>query len=167
MSKPLEGVRVIDMSHVIAGPLASFYLAQLGAEVIKVESPHGGEVMRSTQSPGEGDTPPGFVALNAGKRSLAVDIRKPEGADTVRTLARNADVFIENFRPGVVARYDLHYEAIRQLKPDIIYCSISPVMFLRTIIRRDTFLRKRNLRKYWTGLDSPTIGLKTEKLFLA
>ncbi len=125
MSKPLEGVRVIDMSHVIAGPLASFYLAQLGAEVIKVESPHGGEVMRSAKLAEEGDTPAGFVALNAGKRSLAVDIRTPEGAEAVRTLARTADVFIENFRPGVVAKYDLHYEAIRALKPDIIYCSIS------------------------------------------
>ncbi len=125
MSKPLEGVRVIDMSHVIAGPLASFYLAQLGAEVIKVESPQGGEIMRSPKSPEEGDTPAGFVALNAGKRSLAVDIRTPHGADAVRTLARTADVFIENFRPGVVAKFGLHYEAIRELKPDIIYCSIS------------------------------------------
>ena len=125
MSKPLEGVRVIDMSHVIAGPLASFYLAQLGAEVIKVESPQGGEIMRSPKSPEDGDTPAGFVALNAGKRSLAVDIRTPEGADAVRALARTADVFIENFRPGVVAKYGLHYDAIRELKPDIIYCSIS------------------------------------------
>ena len=125
MSKPLEGIRVIDMSHVIAGPLASFYLAQLGAEVIKVESPQGGEIMRSPKSPEDGDTPAGFVALNAGKRSLAVDIRTPEGADAVRALARTADVFIENFRPGVVAKYGLHYDAIRELKPDIIYCSIS------------------------------------------
>ena len=125
MSKPLEGIRVIDMSHVIAGPLASFYLAQLGAEVIKVESPQGGEIMRSPKSPEDGDTPAGFVALNAGKRSLAVDIRTPEGADAVRALAQRADVFIENFRPGVVAKYGLHYDAIRELKPDIIYCSIS------------------------------------------
>lgn len=125
MSKPLEGVRVIDMSHVIAGPLASFYLAQLGAEVIKVESPQGGEIMRSPKSPEDGDTPAGFVALNAGKRSLAVDIRTPEGADAVRALARTADVFIENFRPGVVAKYGLHYDALRTVKPNVIYCSIS------------------------------------------
>jgi crotonobetainyl-CoA:carnitine CoA-transferase CaiB-like acyl-CoA transferase len=125
MSKPLKGFRVIDMSHVIAGPLASFYLSQLGAEVIKVESPHGGDVMRSHRLPGEGDTPAGFVALNAGKQSLAVDIRTPEGADAVRALARSTDVFIENFRPGVVAKHGLHYEAIREIKPDVIYCSIS------------------------------------------
>lgn len=125
MSKPLQGVRVIDMSHVIAGPLSSFYLAQLGAEVIKIESPQGGDVMRSVKQPGDGDTPASFVALNAGKQSLAVDIRTLEGADAVRALARTSDVFIENFRPGVVAKYGLHYEAIREIKPDVIYCSIS------------------------------------------
>ena len=125
MSKPLEGVRVIDMSHVIAGPLASFYLAQLGAEVIKVEPPAGGEVMRASKDPGEGDTPAGFVALNAGKRSLAQDIRTAQGADVIRALAETADVFIENFRPGVVAKYGLDYASIQAIKPDIVYCSIS------------------------------------------
>ena len=124
MSKPLEGVRVVDMSHVIAGPLASFYLAQLGAEVIKVEPP-GGEVMRTSKSGAEGDTPAGFVALNAGKRSLAQDIRTPQGAEIIRALAKTADVFIENFRPGVVAKYGLDYASIQTVKPDIVYCSIS------------------------------------------
>ena len=116
MAKPLHGVRVVDLSHVIAGPLASFYLAQLGAEVIKVEKPQGGEVMRSQA---------GFTALNAGKRSLAVDIRTQEGADAVRGLAGSADIFIENFRPGVVKRHGLDYERIRAIKPAIVYCSIS------------------------------------------
>jgi crotonobetainyl-CoA:carnitine CoA-transferase CaiB-like acyl-CoA transferase len=126
MAKPLEGVRVIDMSHVIAGPLTSFYLAQLGAEVIKIESPQGGDVMRTSKTDIEkGDTPTGFVALNAGKRSFAADIRRPEGADLVRSLARTADVFIENFRPGVVAKHGLDYAAIQVVKPDIVYCSIS------------------------------------------
>lgn len=125
MSKPLEGVRVIDMSHVIAGPLASFYLAQLGAEVIKIEPPAGGEVMRASKSAAEGDTPAGFVALNAGKRSMAQDIRTPQGADVIRALAETADVFIENFRPGVVAKYGLDYASIQAVKPDIVYCSIS------------------------------------------
>ncbi|MBB3180458.1 CaiB/BaiF CoA-transferase family protein [Variovorax sp. Sphag1AA] len=125
MSKPLEGVRVIDMSHVIAGPLASLYLAQLGAEVIKIE-PLQGEVMRASKASGEeGDTPAGFAALNAGKRSFATDIRTPEGAELVRSLARTADVFIENFRPGVVAKYGLDYASIRAVRPDIVYCSIS------------------------------------------
>jgi crotonobetainyl-CoA:carnitine CoA-transferase CaiB-like acyl-CoA transferase len=126
MAKPLQGVRVLDMSHVIAGPLASYYLAQLGAEVIKIESPQGGDVMRASKAAGdEDDTPAVFAALNAGKRSFAVDIRKPEGAHLVRELARSADVFIENFRPGVVARHGLDHAAIQAVRPDVVYCSIS------------------------------------------
>lgn len=125
MFRPLEGVRVIDMSHVIAGPLSSFYLAQLGAEVIKVEAPGRGDVMRTARKPGEATPPDGFVALNAGKRSLASDIRTEAGAAAIRELALSADVFIENFRPGVVARHGLDYEAIKAVRPDIIYCSIS------------------------------------------
>jgi crotonobetainyl-CoA:carnitine CoA-transferase CaiB-like acyl-CoA transferase len=121
----LEGVRVLDMSHVIAGPLASFYLSQMGAEVIKIEAPVGGDVMRSSKPFKAGEVPEGFVSLNAGKRSLAIDIRKPEGAELVRTLAATADVFMENFRPGVVARYGLGEEDIRAVRKDIIYCSIS------------------------------------------
>lgn len=125
MFKPLEGVRVIDMSHVIAGPLASFYLAQLGAEVIKVEPPRGGDVMRNGKAESAGDTPDAFVSLNAGKRSLAMDIRTSEGVEVIRSLARTADVLIENFRPGVVARYGLDYASIKAVRPDIVYCSIS------------------------------------------
>src|SRR5690606_5453379 len=122
MSKPLEGVRVLDLSHVIAGPLASFYLAQLGAEVIKVEPPALGEVLRSMKGGADTDPPTGFAALNGGKQSLAVDIRTPEGAGLIRKLAASVDVFIENFRPGVVARHGLDYAAIKAIKPDIIYC---------------------------------------------
>ena len=121
----MEGLRVLDMSHVIAGPLASFYLSQMGAEVIKIEAPVGGDVMRSSKPFRAGEVPEGFVSLNAGKRSLAIDIRKPEGAELVRTLAATADVFMENFRPGVVARYGLGEEDIRAVRKDIIYCSIS------------------------------------------
>ena len=117
---------MIDMSHVIAGPLTSFYLAQLGAEVIKIESPQGGDVMRASKTNiQQGDTPDGFVALNAGKRSFAADVRTSEGAQLVRTLALSADIFIENFRPGVVAKHGLDYAAIQAIKPDIVYCSIS------------------------------------------
>lgn len=125
MAKPLEGVRVLDLSHVIAGPLTSFYLAQLGAEVIKVEPPQAGEVLRSMKDGVDTDTPNGFAAINAGKQSLALDIRLQEGADLLRTLAASADVFIENFRPGVVTRYGLDYASIKAVKPDIVYCSIS------------------------------------------
>ncbi len=124
MGKPLEGIRVIDLSHVIAGPLASFYLAQLGAEVIKVEAP-GGEVLRGQGNVMDEDTPAGFTALNAGKASLCIDIRSAEGARTLRGLARTADVFIENFKPGVVARYGFDFESVRVENPSVIYCSIS------------------------------------------
>lgn len=120
MTKPLQGVRVIDLSHVIAGPLASMYLAQLGAEVIKVEPAAHGEVMRANRK-----SSAGFTALNAGKRSLAVDIRSAAGANLVRRLAATADVFIENFRPGTLARHGLAYADIRAAKPDIVYCSLS------------------------------------------
>jgi len=125
MSKPLEGVRVLDLSHVIAGPLASFYLAQLGAEVIKIEPPQAGEVLRSMKDGADTDTPTGFAAINAGKQSLALDIRTPQGAELIRALAASADVFIENFRPGVVARHGLDYAAIKAIRPDVVYCSIS------------------------------------------
>ncbi|MBP6018652.1 MAG: CoA transferase [Burkholderiaceae bacterium] len=126
MNKPLEGVRVIDMSHVIAGPLASFFLAQLGAEVIKIESLNGGDAWRaSKRAVSDGDTSHGFVSINSGKKSFAVDIRQPEGAEVVRELAKTADVFIENFRPGVVAKYGLDEASIRKLRSDIVYCSIS------------------------------------------
>jgi crotonobetainyl-CoA:carnitine CoA-transferase CaiB-like acyl-CoA transferase len=81
--------------------------------------------MRSSKPFRAGEVPEGFVSLNAGKRSLAIDIRKPEGAELVRTLAATADVFMENFRPGVVARYGLGEEDIRAVRKDIIYCSIS------------------------------------------
>ncbi|WP_137917643.1 CoA transferase [Hydrogenophaga sp. 2FB] len=125
MSKPLEGIRVLDLSHVIAGPLTSFYLAQLGAEVIKVEPPIAGEVMRSMKGGEDTDTPTGFSVINAGKQSLALDIRTAAGAELIRSLAASTDVFIENFRPGVVARYGLDYASIKAVKEDIVYCSIS------------------------------------------
>lgn len=96
MYQSLQGVRVLDMSHVIAGPLASFYLAQLGAQVLKIEPADGGDIMRSGRDRTQGDTPDAFVALNAGKRSLIPDIRTPEGAERVRRMVARCDVVIEN-----------------------------------------------------------------------
>lgn len=125
MTAPLKGIRVIDISHVIAGPLTSYYLAQLGAEVIKIEKPGSGDVMRANKESTTTDTPTPFSSLNAGKKSLAVDIRTIEGADAIRSLAKDAKVFIENFRPGVVKKYGLDYESIKKINPQIVYCSIS------------------------------------------
>lgn len=125
MTASLKGIQVIDISHVIAGPLTSYYLAQLGAEVIKIEKPGSGDVMRANKESIPTDTPTAFSSLNAGKKSLAVDIRTVEGANAIRSLAKNANVFIENFRPGVVKKYGLDYESIKKINPRIIYCSIS------------------------------------------
>lgn len=125
MTASLKGIRVIDMSHVIAGPLTSYYLAQLGAEVIKIEKPGSGDVMRANKEPLPTDIPTAFSSLNAGKKSLAIDIRTLEGAEVIRTLAKDSDVFIENFRPGVVKKYNLDYESIKKINPRIVYCSIS------------------------------------------
>lgn len=119
-TQPLAGIQVLDLSHVIAGPLASFYLAQLGATVIKVEPPQRGEVMRKG-----GGTPNEFVAYNAGKHSQVIDIRKPEGVEQVLALAAQADVLLENFRPGVLKERGLGYEAVKAINPNIVYCSIS------------------------------------------
>ena len=125
MVASLKDIRVIDISHVIAGPLCSYYLAQLGAEVIKIEKPGSGDVMRANKDAVPTDTPTAFSALNAGKKSLAIDIRTTEGAEAIRNLAKDANVFIENFRPGVVKKYGLDYESIKKINPKIVYCSIS------------------------------------------
>ncbi len=117
---PLAGIRIIDFSHVIAGPLATFYLAQMGAEVIKIEKPGGGDVLRRAERGASA-----FLSLNAGKQSRELDFRTPEGLNAALELARDADVFVDNFRPGSLERHGLGYEAVRKVNPRIIYCSIS------------------------------------------
>lgn len=120
----LAGIKVIDISHVIAGPLASHYLAQMGASVIKVENPRGGDVMRGGK-PGQGDTPAAFGVFNHGKHSLGIDLKDARARAVLLKLAAAADVFIENFRPGVIERLGLDYAALKAVNPDIIYCSLS------------------------------------------
>lgn len=128
MKLPLEGIRIIDVSHVIAGPLATFYLAQLGAEVIKIEPPPGGDVMRAANRPADvpaDEATPGFTALNAGKRSVVLDFRSEAGRAAFLEIVRSADAMVENFRPGTMERYGLDYDKVAAIKPDIVYCSIS------------------------------------------
>ena len=117
---PLAGVRVLDFSHVIAGPLATFYLAQMGADVVKIEKPAGGDVLRRSER-----GPSAFLSLNGGKRCVALDFRTEEGRAEILAMARDADVFVDNFRPGSLERHGLGYEAIRAVNPRIVYCSIS------------------------------------------
>ena len=124
--QPLEGFRVLDLTHVLAGPCATHHLRCLGAEVIKIERPGSGDPMRALamQPELEGLTP-GFRSLNAGKKSVAIDLATPEGREAVLRLAQGADVFVENFRPGVARRLGLGPEDIRAVRPQIVYCSIS------------------------------------------
>ncbi|MCO4861585.1 CoA transferase [Cupriavidus sp. WGlv3] len=117
---PLAGIRVLDFSHVIAGPFATFLLSQLGAEVTKVENAGGGDVMRRA---GKGHA--AFVALNAGKSSLALDLADEGGRAHALELASRCDVFVDNLRPGVLEHFGLGYEAVRLRNPRVVYCSIS------------------------------------------
>jgi len=127
-SLPLHGLLVVDLTRVLAGPYCTRLLADLGARVIKIERPVEGDEMRRNPhqiEPGRDDQSTYFARVNAGKESVAVDLSRPAGREVVVDLARHADVFIENFAPGVAGRLGLAYDAVRTAKPDIVYCSIS------------------------------------------
>lgn len=117
---PLAGVRVLDFSHVIAGPLATFFLTRLGAQVTKVEHPHGGDVMRNTEKGRQS-----FLALNAGKQEIRLDLSNPDDLAQARRLLAESDVLVDNLRPGTLERHGLGYEAAIALQPRLVYCSIS------------------------------------------
>ncbi|MFV0524401.1 MAG: CaiB/BaiF CoA transferase family protein [Acidimicrobiales bacterium] len=120
---PLEGIRVLDLSRVLAGPFVGRMLSDLGADVVKVEPPDG-DVTRQFGRRRGGQS--GYYAQwNAGKRNVSIDLRKPEGADLVRRLAAEADVVVENFRPGVLGRYELDWEALSKVNPRLVMLSIS------------------------------------------
>jgi formyl-CoA transferase len=127
-SLPLEGLVVVDLTRVLAGPYCTRLLGDLGARVIKIERPGEGDEMRRNPhqiEPSREDQSTYFARVNAGKESVAVDLSRAEGRDVVLALARHADVFIENFAPGVVGRLGLDYAAVSAVKSDIVYCSIS------------------------------------------
>ena len=126
MALPLEGIRVADFSHVMAGPYATHLLRLMGAEVIKIEVPNKGDAMRNYGADRRYDgMAPAFIAVNAGKKSIALDLKDPEQRDVARQIVSRCDVLVENFRPGVIDRLQLGYQAARELRADIIYCSIS------------------------------------------
>ena len=120
---PLAGIRVLDLSRLVPGPYCSLLLAQLGAEVIKVETPMAGDYAR--MAPAELGFGGVFEALNRGKRSVAIDYRKPRGRDLLLKLAETADVFIESSRPGRLDQQGLGAVTVRDLNPRVVYCSIS------------------------------------------
>jgi CoA:oxalate CoA-transferase len=125
MTKPLEGYRVADFSHVMAGPYATHLLCMLGAEVIKIEPP-AGDAFRVYRGDDQFDgMSPAFVAANAGKKSISLDLKKPEDARIARGIIERSDVLIENFRPGVIGRLGFSYDEVRAFNPDIIFCSVS------------------------------------------
>lgn len=122
--QPLAGVKVLDFSTLLPGPLCTLLLAQSGAAVIKVEKPGVGDDMR-TYHPRSGDDSVNFGMLNRGKRSIVVDLKSEEGRRSILPLIADADVLVEQFRPGVMQRLGLGYEALAQLNPTLIYCSIT------------------------------------------
>jgi crotonobetainyl-CoA:carnitine CoA-transferase CaiB-like acyl-CoA transferase len=118
MVQPLHGVRVLDLSRLTPGAYASLQLADLGADVIKVEEPRRGDYMREL-------VPAGYLALNRGKRSIAVDLKQPRGREVLFGLADSADVLVENFRPGVLDRLGVGYDELSVRAPQLIYCAMS------------------------------------------
>jgi formyl-CoA transferase len=129
MSRPLlEGVRVLDLTNVLAGPFATLHLALLGAEVIKIENPKDGDLARKlgiVPELNEQLMGTSFLAQNANKKSLTLNTKSPEGKEIFRTLVKSADVLVENFRPDVMTRLGLGYAALKEINPRLVYCAIS------------------------------------------
>ena len=129
--KPLAGIKVVELARILAGPWAGQTLAELGADVVKIERPGAGDDTRGWGPPflaaADGERPDAayFHACNRGKRSAAVDFDKPEGQEIVRRLAAEADVLIENFKTGGLAKYGLDYPSLSALNPRLVYCSIT------------------------------------------
>jgi len=124
MSKPLEGIRVLDLTRMIVGPTATMLLADMGADVIKVE-PRSGDDTRYMQTRYDPERCPFFLALNRNKRGIVLDLTTGDGLGVFRRMVARADVVVHNFRPGIVERLKVAYDDVRSIKSDIIYCSIS------------------------------------------
>ena len=129
MSKQmLKGVRVLDLTNVLAGPFATLHLALLGAEVIKIERPGSGDLARKLGTLSELNEQlmgTSFLAQNSNKKSVTLNTKSPEGKEIFKKLAKDADVLVENFRPGVMDRLGLSYEVLKEINPGLIYCAIS------------------------------------------
>jgi CoA:oxalate CoA-transferase len=128
MTQAFQGVRVIDFSQVFAGPFATMQLGLLGADVIKIEEPGAGDQCRSIGADndiGRAGMPPFYLAMNANKRSMTLDLKHPRAAEVIARLVKDADVVVQNFRPGVIERLGFGYEAMKAIAPNLIYCSVS------------------------------------------
>ena len=128
MTQALAGIRVLDLSNVLAGPFCAYQLALLGAEVIKIEVPEHGDLARklgADASLNEKLMGASFLAQNSGKKSVTVNLKSDGGKEVLQRLVRTAHVLVENFRPGVMDRLGLGYEQLRQHNPSLVYCAIS------------------------------------------
>jgi crotonobetainyl-CoA:carnitine CoA-transferase CaiB-like acyl-CoA transferase len=122
---PLDGIRVLDLSRVLAGPYCTMLLADLGADVVKVERPDEGDETRTWGPPYAGGESTYFLSINRGKRSVALDLARPDAQEVLARLAREAHVVVENFRPGVAERLGAGYERLARENPELVYCSIT------------------------------------------
>jgi len=122
---PLAGFRVLDFTRFLAGPYAAMVLADLGADVIKVEPPEGRDDFRNFGPFHESGESWSFIQANRGKRSVALDLKDPRGRALALKLAAQSDLILESFRPGVAARLGLSYDDVKALRPDVLYCSVS------------------------------------------
>jgi crotonobetainyl-CoA:carnitine CoA-transferase CaiB-like acyl-CoA transferase len=125
VNPPLEGVRVLDLSRVLAGPYATMVLADLGADVVKVEHPERGDDTRQWGPPFVGGESAYFLSVNRNKRSIGVHLKEPGDLENVKRLAAGADVLIENMKRGALEKFGLGYEALREANPGLVYCSIT------------------------------------------
>ncbi|XP_008589335.1 PREDICTED: succinate--hydroxymethylglutarate CoA-transferase-like, partial [Galeopterus variegatus] len=123
--KPLKGVKILDLSRVLAGPFATMNLGDLGAEVIKVERPGAGDDTRTWGPPFVGTESSYFLSVNRNKKSIAINIKDPKGVKIIKELAAVCDVFMENYVPGKLSAMGLGYEDIDKIAPHIIYCSVT------------------------------------------
>jgi crotonobetainyl-CoA:carnitine CoA-transferase CaiB-like acyl-CoA transferase len=119
------GLRIVDFTQVLAGPFATQQLAQLGADVIKIEQPGTGDITRGLMSSGSDGMAPSFLTCNLGKRAITLDLKHPKARDIVHRLVATADAVVENFKPGTIEKLGFGYEALKAIKPDLVYASIS------------------------------------------
>jgi len=127
MTKPFAGIRILDFTRYVAGPFGTYQMALLGADVIKIE-PKAGDDMRHSQMSREWAAKglgPSFMGINANKRSLTLDLQKPKAVEIVKRLTKTADIVWENFRPGIMDRFGLGYDALKAINPRLIYCAVS------------------------------------------
>ena len=125
MQQPLEDIKVLDLSHALAGPFCSTMLADYGAQVFKIEPPGTGDIARSWGAPMPGGETAYFVSLHRNKKGLVLDLKTPAGKETFLRMVERCDVVLENYRPGALAKLGINYEVARKRNPSIIYCSVS------------------------------------------